>query len=247
VPRAIHTAKIALAAPDHGDRHLDGSGQPASTVGAHCELASLTQVKHGSPGADKAVVLASGRATSSQAQDGWPRLLVVALYVAASMAVLASALSLPREAARTCAPSPEQADLEFCIETQRFVSSSWWDAALAPVLATTVITASVAWLRWRSVANARQQSGVVATLQFRVDRFRERILLLSVASIPLIAGLAIGATTSSSYTMGERTCRPGTGMVVEFCEQHSIETQRITRRASDDVASVRLVSALVRE
>lgn len=177
-------------------------------------------------------MLASGRATSSQTQDGRPRSMAIALYVAASMAVLVSAFSLPREVARTCAPSPEQADLELCIETQRFVSSSGRDAALALVLATTVITAGAAWLQWRSAANARQQSGVVATLQFRVDRFRRWILLLSVASTPLIAGLAIGAVTSSSYTMGERTCRPGTGMVVEFCEQPSIETQRIIREAS---------------
>jgi hypothetical protein len=148
------------------------------------------------------------------------------------MAVFASAFSIPREVVRTCAPSPEQADLELCIETQRFVSSSWWDAALALVLVTTVITAGAAWLQWRSAANARQQSGVVATLQFRVDRFRGRILLLSVASSPLIAGIAIGAATSSSYTMGERACRPGIGMVVEFCEQHSIETRRIIREAS---------------
>lgn len=147
------------------------------------------------------------------------------------MALLASAFLIPREVVRTCAPSPEQTDLELCIETQRFVSSSRWDAALALVLATTVITAGAAWLQWRSAANTRQQNAVVATLQFRVHQLRGRILLMSVASIPLIAGVAIGAATSSSYTMGERTCRPGTGMVVEFCEQHSIETQRIIREA----------------
>ena len=177
-------------------------------------------------------MLASGRAASGQTKAGRPGSLAIALYFAASMAVFALAFWSPREITRTCAPSPEQADLELCIETQRFVSSSVWDAALALVLATTLMAAGAGWMQWRSAANAREQSGVVATLQFRVYRLRGRILLLSVGSFPLIAGFAIGGATSSSYTMGERSCRPGTGMVVEFCEQHSIETQRIIRETS---------------
>ena len=89
-----------------------------------------------------------------------------------------------------------------------------------------------AWLQWRSVSIADRQVPVVDTPRLRVERFRGRMGLLSVAAFPMFGGFAVGAATSSSYTMGERSCRPGTGVVVEICEQHSVETERIVREAS---------------
>ena len=173
-------------------------------------------------------MLSSGRATG----NGGSRGLVVALYFAASVAVFALAFWSPRAAERTCAPSPDQADIELCIETQRFVSPPVWDAVLALALVATMALAGLAWLQWRPASSAVRQVTVVDTPRLRVERFRGRMGLLSVAAFPMFGGFAIGAATSSSYTMGERSCRPGTGVVVEICEQHSVETERIVREAS---------------
>ena len=173
-------------------------------------------------------MLSSGHATG----NGRSRGLVVALYFAASLAVFALAFWSPRAVERTCAPSPDQADIELCIETQRFVSPPVWDAALALALVATMASAGTAWLQWRSASSAGQKIPVVDTPRVRVERLRGRMALLCVAAFPMFGGFAIGAATSSSYTMGERSCRPGTGIVVEICQQHSVESERIVREAS---------------
>ena len=176
----------------------------------------------------------SGR-TSSQ----W---ILLGVYVAALVSVFVLALTAPITTTRSCGPSPEQADIELCVEARQFSTGPGWTVAMIAALTLGVVAGGLAWRRWRSIVHDAERNAVVDTLPVRVARLRRRLPLVFIAALPLYAGLGTGEVSSSSFVPGERVCETRTagpelgdlsGSTFEFCEQHSVESQRISRPASD--------------
>ncbi|WP_133868138.1 hypothetical protein [Ilumatobacter fluminis] len=175
----------------------------------------------------------SGR-TSSQ----W---ILVGVYVAALVSVFVLALTAPITTARSCGPSPEHADIELCVEAQQFSTGPGWTVAMIATLTIGVVAGGLAWRRWRSIVHEAERNTVVDTLPVRTARLRRRLPLVFLAALPLYAGLGTGEISSSSFVPGERVCDTRTagpelgdlaGSTFESCEQHSVESQRISRPAS---------------
>ena len=162
--------------------------------------------------------------------------LLIGIFLGCLIAGSFIAFALPIETLdRQCAPSLESATVEFCIETRQYSQAGDLVAAVGALLTASVIAGAVAWRRWRRVVHANEPADVIDTLPRAMRRLRRRMALFALAALPLLAGLAAGGSTTSSFGQGELVCESRTfgteteGVVttVLACEQHSIEDERI--------------------